>query len=45
VTLRPELFENKERKRELNAQYDLCSKISSRLNQSLMTIINDKESP
>ena len=43
VTLRPELFENRERKREQNAQYELCSKLSTKLNQSLMTIINEKE--
>lgn len=41
VSKRTDLFENKERKRELNANYELCTKLSTRMNQSLMTMIND----
>lgn len=38
---RPELFQNMERKQEEGQQYDLCSKLTTKLNNSIMTLVNE----
>jgi hypothetical protein len=41
VEERPELFENLERKNEDKHKYELCSKLSNKLNRSIMSLVDD----
>ena len=40
---RPELFENLERKNEDKQKHELCSKLTNKLNRSIMTLVNESE--